>query len=203
MPRSRFPQVLRQLRMELGLVQDDVARIAGVSQRGIPSNWESGKRTPDIDTQLVLADFFGCSLDYLHGREGAPRDSPAVASAKTALRKHLARIPIPADATPGDTMVLVHEVLQRLAPSAFPRERVAAHLLLSPAALDELVARRVDPQPAVLMRLASLTGIPEQWFWTPTVKLLDETPHDGKGEPAGATEAAARDPDQELLTDRA
>lgn len=33
------------------------------------SDWERGKREPSIDDLIRLADFFGCTVDYLIGRE--------------------------------------------------------------------------------------------------------------------------------------
>lgn len=33
------------------------------------SSYEQGRRIPDIDTQNKIADYFGVSLDYLHGRK--------------------------------------------------------------------------------------------------------------------------------------
>lgn len=34
--------------------------------------WETGDRSPDPETINKLADFFGCSTDYLYGRTDDP-----------------------------------------------------------------------------------------------------------------------------------
>lgn len=58
---------LRELRKSKGLMQKDVAKAINVSTQsyGYYENWIN---KPDPDTLIKLADFFGCSVDYLLGR---------------------------------------------------------------------------------------------------------------------------------------
>lgn len=54
------------------LYQKDLANAIGVSRQAI-TMWETGKRVPDADLLERLADFFGCSIDYLLGRTSADK----------------------------------------------------------------------------------------------------------------------------------
>lgn len=64
-----FAQQLKALRKRTPrLTQMDMAKELGIAKTTYAS-YEQGKRTPDIETQNKLADFFHVSLDYLHGRE--------------------------------------------------------------------------------------------------------------------------------------
>lgn len=62
-----FGQILTELRKQKRLTQKDMAKILGVA-RTTYSSYEQGRRMPDTDLQNTIADFFGVSLDYLHGR---------------------------------------------------------------------------------------------------------------------------------------
>jgi len=53
------------------MTQEDLAKSLKVS-RGAVSMWEINQRTPDPETLQRLADFFGCSVDYLLGRTDDP-----------------------------------------------------------------------------------------------------------------------------------
>lgn len=59
---------LRELRKNKGLTQKEVAQAIGVSAQsyGYYENWIN---KPDPETLTKLADFFGCTIDYLVGRE--------------------------------------------------------------------------------------------------------------------------------------
>lgn len=59
---------LRILRNEQGITQQQLADQAGISRSNI-NTWESGKSLPLPDGLIALADCFGCSIDYLLGRE--------------------------------------------------------------------------------------------------------------------------------------
>jgi len=58
---------LVQLQSERKLLKKDIAKAAGVSIMGY-YRYETGERKPDSDTLIKLADYFGCSIDYLVGR---------------------------------------------------------------------------------------------------------------------------------------
>lgn len=59
---------LRELRLEKGVSQDEVADALKVKNYTI-GNWERNRAEPNISALVELADYFGCSLDYLLGRE--------------------------------------------------------------------------------------------------------------------------------------
>ncbi len=62
-----FAKLLKMLRLEKELSQAQIAEVLGITQDSI-SLWENGKRFPDTQYVIKLADFFGVSTDYLLGR---------------------------------------------------------------------------------------------------------------------------------------
>ena len=52
------------LRTQAGISQQRLADDLKLSRRAI-SLWETGRRRPDIQSVLLLADYFQVSLDYL------------------------------------------------------------------------------------------------------------------------------------------
>jgi transcriptional regulator with XRE-family HTH domain len=62
-----FGERLKQLRTEKELMQKDLAKIIGVSDRTI-GMYEQERREPDFNTINKLADYFNCTTDYLFGR---------------------------------------------------------------------------------------------------------------------------------------
>ena len=65
---EKFGERLKIIRKNAGLTQVRVAEICGMSQSNI-NTWERGKSLPLPDGLMALADCFGCSVDYLLGRE--------------------------------------------------------------------------------------------------------------------------------------
>ena len=63
-----FAQRLKELRAENGVTQTQLAEKIGLSH-GCIAMLEVEKRAPTGNTLSLLADFFGCSVDYLLGRE--------------------------------------------------------------------------------------------------------------------------------------
>jgi transcriptional regulator with XRE-family HTH domain len=57
-------QNLKYLREKKGMSQDELGEELGVKQPTI-GNWETENRTPDIETIVKLAEYFGVSLDEL------------------------------------------------------------------------------------------------------------------------------------------
>lgn len=58
---------LIELRKEKKLTQSDLAEVLGISRQAY-SNYEAGKRQPDNETMLKLAEYYNVSVDYLLGR---------------------------------------------------------------------------------------------------------------------------------------
>jgi len=58
---------LRAIRLKRGYSQVYVQMQTGVEQSLI-SKYEHGERIPPTETLMILADFYGTSMDYLMGR---------------------------------------------------------------------------------------------------------------------------------------
>ncbi|EAF6117583.1 XRE family transcriptional regulator [Listeria monocytogenes] len=63
---SRFSERLKQLRIERKLTQQIIADNIGVN-RVTYTNWENGKREPDLDKVVELATELNTTVDYLLG----------------------------------------------------------------------------------------------------------------------------------------
>ncbi|WP_079908237.1 helix-turn-helix transcriptional regulator [Paenibacillus sp. 32352] len=58
---------LEKLRISNGWTQEEIAKKIGVA-RTTYTNYEAGKREPDIETAQKIADVCGVSVDYLLGK---------------------------------------------------------------------------------------------------------------------------------------
>ncbi len=63
----KFSERLKELREEKNLTQMQVSKGTGLSQNAI-ALWENGKRVPNANAVVALADFFEVTADYLLGR---------------------------------------------------------------------------------------------------------------------------------------
>ena len=59
-------QIIRQLRLERGMTQEELAEILGVTFQAV-SKWENDTGMPDISQVVPLAHVFGVSTDMLFG----------------------------------------------------------------------------------------------------------------------------------------
>jgi len=57
---------IKQLRLESGLTQTQLADEVGFSQSAIAA-WEAGERVPSADAIIALANYFEVTTDYLLG----------------------------------------------------------------------------------------------------------------------------------------
>jgi len=63
-----FKERLRHLREEFGVSEDEIGEQVHKAKRTVES-WETGEYMPeDFGTLVELADYFGCTVDYLLGR---------------------------------------------------------------------------------------------------------------------------------------
>ena len=62
-----FSKTLYQLRTDNNLTQSALAIRTNIKQQNI-SRWEAGSNLPNIDECVILADFFGITIDELIGR---------------------------------------------------------------------------------------------------------------------------------------
>ena len=58
---------LREIRVQKGKMLKDVAECLEIELRSYQA-YEGGKRQPNIEKLIALADYFDVSLDYLMGR---------------------------------------------------------------------------------------------------------------------------------------
>ena len=68
--RNKFAERLKELRIEAGLTQGQLSKAVNnqvtASAIGL---WELNKRVPNIESAIILADYFGVSVDYIVGIE--------------------------------------------------------------------------------------------------------------------------------------
>ena len=67
----KFSERIKSERNRLGLKQSDVAAHLGIEVRSY-QYYESGRRRPDYEGLVALADYFGVTTDYLFGRTDTP-----------------------------------------------------------------------------------------------------------------------------------
>ena len=67
MLKTCFPERLKQLRRDNGMLQADLAEHFKVSKSAV-SGWEVGRNQPNYDILLEMSILFGVSVDYLIGR---------------------------------------------------------------------------------------------------------------------------------------
>lgn len=73
-----FAENLKKLRKEKKVTQQQLADILCVDKTSI-SKWENGFNYPNQNIQLMIADYFGVTVDYLLGRDDNP--SPTLTNA--------------------------------------------------------------------------------------------------------------------------
>ena len=63
----KYNEILRQLRKEKEKTIEEVAKDLDISKDRY-GKYERGERQPDIDTLIIIADYYKVSLDYITGR---------------------------------------------------------------------------------------------------------------------------------------
>lgn len=63
---KEFAERLRELRVEKGLSQRELAKLLNVSHAAI-ARWENETHIPNAETVVTLAKFFSVTTDYLLG----------------------------------------------------------------------------------------------------------------------------------------
>ncbi len=59
---------IKEIRISLGKTQKEIADKGGFTQ-GLYTKWENDLSIPGAESLLKLAECFGCSVDYILGRE--------------------------------------------------------------------------------------------------------------------------------------
>ena len=67
-----FKILIKKCRLNKHLTQKEAAALFGVNMRHWQA-YERGERTPTFERLIAIADYFGCSIDYLVGRTDVPR----------------------------------------------------------------------------------------------------------------------------------
>lgn len=67
---------LKEIREFKGISQKDFAAIIGVPANTY-NQWENGKRQPDPEIMIMIADYYDITLDYLMGRESPAKENPS------------------------------------------------------------------------------------------------------------------------------
>jgi len=162
---------LRQLREGHGLVLQDVANLFGTN-RNVPSQWEGGQREPSYEHLVKLADFYGVTVDWLLGREGAEQDSARVKQIKSQLHDYLRmREASLVNSTPGERLRTAVEFLAAQDPAMFSLERMATQLLITAEPLQQMMYGQVMVTGPVIQRFAQLVNLAEVWFYQPEPQL--------------------------------
>lgn len=65
---NKVNEALKYQRETANLSQSQLAKLTGISQQKL-SYYESGKHSPSIDDCIVLANFYGITIDELVGRK--------------------------------------------------------------------------------------------------------------------------------------
>lgn len=66
----KFSKKLKQLRIQNNLKQSDIAELCNVTRSAV-SNWENGRRFPEIESVTVLSKVFNVSVEELLGTDQA------------------------------------------------------------------------------------------------------------------------------------
>lgn len=64
----KFSERLKELRLESGLTQNEIAKSLNIS-KSCYAGYEQGYREPDFKTLIKICKFFNVSSDYLLGLE--------------------------------------------------------------------------------------------------------------------------------------
>jgi hypothetical protein len=72
-----FHLVLRSLRQNRGLTQEELANATGIN-RSTLGMYESGRREPNFETLELFADFFNVNMDTLLGRDEQDPSPPSI-----------------------------------------------------------------------------------------------------------------------------
>jgi transcriptional regulator with XRE-family HTH domain len=66
-----FAERLQKMRERRRISRGVMSELCGLS-KSVISKYERGERQPKLETLILLADFFECSIDYLVGRSDYP-----------------------------------------------------------------------------------------------------------------------------------
>ncbi len=82
---------LKEIAKKYNLKQEEIAKIIHKSRPTV-SKYMTGQVSPDIETYIILADYFKISLDDLIGREGYPSISEQQKEAIENIKKQIEKL---------------------------------------------------------------------------------------------------------------
>lgn len=65
---KKFPKILRDLRLQYGYTQKEIAEKIGITYQSYQA-YEHGISYPTVEKLVIIADLFDVSTDYLLGRK--------------------------------------------------------------------------------------------------------------------------------------
>ncbi|MDR0919461.1 MAG: helix-turn-helix domain-containing protein [Oscillospiraceae bacterium] len=71
---NKFCETIKRLRTDTKVTQTELAQYLNISQRTY-SNYETGRNEPDLDTLILLSNYFHVPVDVLIGKYSLP-DTP-------------------------------------------------------------------------------------------------------------------------------
>lgn len=77
---ATFGEIFKRLRLEKGMTQDELLtefndRYKCNYYKQTISNYENGRRTPEVPTLMLWAEYFGVSVDYILGLSDSNNDT--------------------------------------------------------------------------------------------------------------------------------
>lgn len=81
---AKFASIIKNLRLERGITQEQLAAQLKVSRSTI-GMYETGGREPDFETLEAIADIFNVDMDYLMGRSDTERKVSILPASSDAL----------------------------------------------------------------------------------------------------------------------
>lgn len=107
MPNIQLANNLRYLRKQCGLTQTTLSDMLNISRQAY-SNYETSKRTPDLDSLLLLASFYQVNLDALVLKNLQHSDTSGI------LSEDSAPYALASDKKTGNTIYLSEEEIDML-----------------------------------------------------------------------------------------
>lgn len=76
--------ILFSLLEKKNIKQSELSKATGISTGNI-SDWKKGKSFPSAEKLLLIADYLGCSTDYLLGRTDTPTGTYSISNSQTTI----------------------------------------------------------------------------------------------------------------------
>lgn len=168
-----MPRKFKELRLFLGMDQKEMAGWFGTKQ-SVVSLWETGKRTPPLRDAAVK---FGVSMDWLEGLSNRMWGERVVLLGRS-YRRSLSMLTGErrrqlVEALPSERVMDVFRSLAQMAPDLVTTEYFARVIGVNPPSFPAILDREIALPEQTLKRLADFTGIPERWYASGDLLVLD------------------------------